>query len=55
MWEPEAGHEKIDSDRPRQSHLNTVLRDDGINSKEELLALVRDRDVWRGISSVDQT
>ena len=31
--------------RPRQSYLSTLLRDVGINTKEELRTLMRDRDI----------
>lgn len=55
MWEPEVGHGETKRGRPKQSYLNTLLRDVGINSKEELRTLMRDRDIWRGISSVDRT
>ena len=32
MWESEAGHGEIKRGRPKQSYLNTLLRDVGINS-----------------------
>ena len=54
-WEPEAGIGETKRGRPRQSYLDTLLRDVGIKTKEELRTLMRDRDIWRGISSVDRT
>ena len=55
MWEPEVGHGEAKRGRPKQSYLSTLLRDVGINSKEELRTLMRDRDIWRGMSGVDRT
>ena len=53
LWEPV--HGKAPRGRPRQSYLSTLLRDVGTNSKEELRTLMRDRDVWRGMSGLDRT
>ena len=36
-WEPEARGGETKRGRPRQSYLSTLLRDVGINTKEELL------------------
>ena len=54
-WEPEARRGETKRGRPRQSYLSTLLRDVGINTKEELRTLMRDRDMWRKISAVDWT
>ena len=54
-WEPEARRRETRRGRPRQSYLSTLLRDAGINTKEELRTLMRDRDIWRKISAVDRT
>ena len=54
-WEPEAGIGETKRGRPRQSYLDMLLRDVGTKTKEELRTLMRDRDIWRGISSVDRT
>jgi len=54
-WEPGAGHGETKRGRPKQSYLSMLLRDVGTNSKEELRTLMRDRDIWRGISAVDRT
>ena len=32
-----------------------LLKEVGTNSKEELRTLMRDRDIWRGLSGVDRT
>ena len=53
--EPEARRGETRRGRPRQSYLSTLLRDVGINTKEELRTLMRDRDIWRKISAVDRT
>ena len=41
--------------RSRQSYLSMLLKEVGTNSKEELRTLMRDSDIWRGISGVDRT
>ena len=35
--------------------LFVLLKEVGTNSNEELRTLMRDRDIWRGLSGVDQT
>ena len=35
-WEPEARRDEAKRDTPRRSYLSTLLRDVGINTKEEL-------------------
>ena len=50
-WEPEARRGETRRGTPRQSYLSTLLRDVGINTKEELRTLMRDRDIWRKISA----
>ena len=52
-WEPEARRKETRRGRPWQSYLSTLLRDVGINSKEELRTLMRNRDIWRKTSAVD--
>ena len=54
-WEPKPRRGETRRGRPRQSYLSTLLRDVGINTKEELRTLMRDRDIWRKISAVDRT
>ena len=54
-WEPEARRGETKRDRPRQRYLSTLLRDVGINKKEELRTLMWDRDIWRKKSAVDRT
>ena len=54
-WEPEARRRETKRGRTRQSYLSTLLRDVGINTKEELRTLMWDRDIWRKISAEDQT
>ena len=54
-WEPEARRGETRRGRPRQSYLSTLLRDFGINTKEELRTLFRDRDILRKISAVYRT
>ena len=39
----------------RQSYLSMLLKEVGTNSKAELRTLMRDRDIWRGLSGVDRT
>ena len=53
LWEPV--HGRAQQVRPRQSYLSMLLKEVGTNSKEELRTLMRDRDIWRGLSGVDQT
>ena len=52
-WEPM--HGRAQQGRPRQSYLSMLLKEVGTNSKEELRTLMRDRDIWRGLSGVDRT
>jgi hypothetical protein len=47
VWEPGARHGNTESGRPRKSCLNTLLRDVGINSKEEVRTVMQDTDIWR--------
>ena len=51
---PKAEQRETKSGRPRQSYLLTLLWDAGMNTKEKLQALMRDR-IWRKISKVDRT
>jgi len=53
LWEPM--HGRAQQGRPRQSYLSMLLKEVGTNSKEELRTLMRDRDIWRGLSGVDRT
>ena len=50
-WEPEASRGEAKRGRPRQSYLSTLLRDVGINTKEELLIVKSDRDTMIPIQS----
>ena len=54
-WEPEARRDEAKRGTPRRSYLSTLLRDVGINTKEELRTQMRDKDIWRKISAVDRT
>ena len=53
LWEPM--HGRAQQGRPRQSYLSMLLKEVGTNSKEELRTLMRDRDIWRGLSGMDRT
>ena len=53
LWEPMNG--RAQQGRPRQSYLSISLKEFGTNSKEELRTLMRDRNIWRGLSDVDRT
>ena len=55
LWEPEVGNGEIKRGRPKQSYPSMLLRDVGTKTKEELRTLMRDRDVWREVSTVDRT
>ena len=55
LWEPEVGSGETKRGRPKQSYPSMLLRDVGTISKEELRTLMRDRDVWREVSTVDRT
>ena len=48
-------HGRAQQGRPRQSYLSMLLKEVGTNSKEKLRTLMRDRDIWRGLSGVNQT
>ena len=48
-------HGRAQQSRPRQSYLSMLLKEVGTNSKEELRTLMRDREIWRGLSGVDRT
>ena len=48
-------HRRAQQGRPRISYLSMLLKEVGTNSKEELRTLMRDRDIWRGLSGVDWT
>ena len=50
-WEPEAQRGEAKRGRPKQ----TLIRDAGTKTKEELRTLMRDRDLWRRISAIDRT
>ena len=54
-WEPEARRGEAKRGRPRQSYLSTLLKDVGINTKEEVRTLMWDRCIWRKISAEDRT
>ena len=54
-WDPEAKRGEAKRDRSRQSYLSTLLRNVGMNTKEKLRTLMRDRDICRKISAVDLT
>ena len=54
LWEPMHGRAQ-QLGGPRQSYLSMLLKEVGTNSKEELRTLMRDRDIWRGLSGVDRT
>ena len=51
LWEPM--HGRSQQGRPRQSYLSMLLKEVGTNSKEKLQTLMRDMDIWRGLSGVD--
>ena len=53
LWEPM--HGRAQQGRPRQSYLSMLLKEVGTNSKNELRNLMWDRDIWRGLSDVDET
>ena len=48
LWEPM--HGRAQQGRPRQSHLSMLLKEVVTNSKEELRTLMRDRNIWMGLS-----
>ena len=48
LWE--SMHGRAQQGRPRQSHLSMLLKEVGTTSKEELRTLMRDRNIWRGLS-----
>ena len=52
LWVPLYG--RAQQDQPGQSYLSMLLKEVETNSKEELRTLMRDRDIWRGLSGVDR-
>lgn len=54
LWEPSNGRGKAQKGRPKTTYITTLQRDVGTENKEELRALMLNRDIWKKMSDLDR-